>query len=67
MPDGEGLEIYSKLMSRAETKNTPVIMISADHDIQSRALAAGIDDFLRKPFEMKELLRIVARHTNAAL
>ncbi|HET9486987.1 MAG TPA: response regulator [Chryseosolibacter sp.] len=66
MPDGEGLEIYSKLMSHAETKDTPVIMISGDHDIQSKAMAAGVDDFLEKPFEMKELLRMVARHTNAA-
>lgn len=63
MPDGDGLEVYQKLRSRADTRNIPVIMISALRSVQPQAVAAGVDDFLEKPFSMNDLLKMVSKHT----
>lgn len=57
MSGEDGRDICKKLKNDAVTKNLPVIMISASRDIKESALAAGADDFLAKPFEMKELLK----------
>lgn len=62
MGDGDGLEVYHKLRSRTATKNTPVIMTSCHRSIRAQAIAAGVDDFLLKPFELGDLLRIVSKH-----
>lgn len=46
---------------RKENITTPVIMISALHDLESikKAYAAGCNDYIKKPFEIEELsLRI---------
>jgi two-component system, cell cycle response regulator DivK len=42
----------------------PVIAVSAYafYDDEEKALAAGCDDFLSKPFEKSELLRTLSRH-----
>jgi CheY-like chemotaxis protein len=60
MPDVDGLAICAHLKKQQATKNTPVIMISAIHGVMSEAKKAGADDFLEKPFQMQELLRLVA-------
>ena len=64
MPDVDGLEICRHLRSRDETKDIPVIMISALRNIASKAKAAGANYFLEKPVPMNELLRIVSECTN---
>ena len=66
MADGDGLDGYHKLRSRSDTRDTPVIMISALRSAKTQAAAAGINDFLPKPFDMKDLLRMVSKHTEAA-
>lgn len=56
LPEIDGLTILRKL--KARRSKTPVIMISArdstDHKIEG--LDAGADDYLVKPFELRELL-----------
>ncbi len=55
LPDGDGLDLLRKLR---EWSATPVIVLSArDHeDDKVRALDAGADDYLTKPFGTNELL-----------
>jgi CheY-like chemotaxis protein len=65
MPDVNGLDVCRHLKAQPETKHIPVIMISALHNIGTAALKAGVDDFLEKPFQMQDLLRLVAKHTKA--
>ena len=58
LPEMEGLEVCRKIRQDSHTRNLPVIMIScknADSDLVS-ALEVGADDYLSKPFSIKELV-----------
>ena len=64
LPDMDGVDIIKKVRSWS---NVPIIVISArtDDDDKIRALDAGADDYLTKPFSIVELLarlRVVERH-----
>ncbi|MGI4729236.1 MAG: response regulator [Janthinobacterium lividum] len=61
MSGHDGRDICRELKSNISTKNIPVLMISASHDIKQSALDAGADDFLEKPFEMNTMIDKVAR------
>ncbi|MEE0954979.1 MAG: response regulator transcription factor [Eubacterium sp.] len=56
MPRMDGIEALTKI--RAGGDVTPVIMLTAKSEIDDRigGLDAGADDYLTKPFAMKELL-----------
>lgn len=56
MSGQDGREICRYLKSNDDTKNIPVLMISASKDIRQSAMDSGADDFLAKPFEMDDLL-----------
>ncbi len=65
LPDMDGLEIIKQVRTFSDL---PIIVISArDQDTEKvEALDAGADDYLTKPFSIKELLariRVVFRHT----
>jgi two-component system KDP operon response regulator KdpE len=64
LPDGDGLELLAMLR---EWSRVPVIVLSARgrEDEKVRALDAGADDYLTKPFGTNELLarmRVALRH-----
>jgi CheY-like chemotaxis protein len=65
MPDVDGLEICRQLRSNANTKDVPVIMISAAHNFKIKALEGGVNECLEKPFQMQDLLRLVSKYTQA--
>ena len=56
MPGESGIE-FSKWL-RENNIHTPILMLTAMGNVQSRieGLEAGVDDYLAKPFEPKELL-----------
>ena len=58
MPGANGLEILSKIRSRPERPDTPVIILTAKGQDTDRdaALAGGANDFLTKPFSPKKLI-----------
>jgi CheY-like chemotaxis protein len=66
MPDFTGIDLCRHLKSRNDTKHIPVIMISAFRNNATQALRAGVDDYLEKPFQMKDLLKLVEKHTAPA-
>lgn len=55
LPDGDGMEVIERIR---EIADTPVIVVSArqEEDEKIRALDAGADDYVTKPFYMGELL-----------
>ena len=62
LPDFSGVEVCRRLRSSGNT--TPVLMLTARDDVDERvnALDAGVDDYLTKPFNLKELhARVRAR------
>jgi len=56
LPELDGLTVCSELRQRGE--RTPVLMLTARDGVDDRVrgLDAGADDYLVKPFAMKELL-----------
>lgn len=66
MPKKDGLEVLSELRGRHIM--TPVILLTAKSEVDDRVagLEAGADDYLPKPFAMKELIArvrsIIRRH-----
>lgn len=52
----DGRDVCRIIKATPQTKDIPVLMISASRHIRESALASGADDFLAKPFEMAVLL-----------
>jgi len=68
MPRLDGFGLLERLRSGAETRDVPVIMLSARAGEESRVqgMEAGADDYLVKPFSARELLARVAAHLEMA-
>lgn len=58
----DGLDICKHLKNNPETRDIPVIMISANPNIGPLANEAGADDYIEKPFTMQRLLDTINLH-----
>jgi two-component system phosphate regulon response regulator PhoB len=58
LPQLSGIEVCRRLRGRQETRNVPIIMLTArgEESDRIRGLDTGADDYLTKPFSMTELL-----------
>ena len=58
MPDRDGIDLCKELKRDPRTAEVPVFVVSArpGKDVVERALAAGAEEFIRKPFENAELI-----------
>lgn len=57
----DGLKVCRFLKEQNATKHIPVIIVSATPGIGKLAREAGADDFIEKPFQIKELLQKVEK------
>ena len=57
-----GGELCNLLKSDAGTKQIPYVILSGDRDIAQKARQCGADDFLGKPFEFPDLIRLVDKY-----
>ena len=67
LPDGDGTELLREL--RAAGRNLPVLVLSARDELADKlgGFAAGADDYLAKPFALKEVeARLLALQRRAA-
>ncbi len=62
MPVMDGHTCCRMIKARAETRNLPIILMSADGDLKRKAAELCADSYLHKPFGMAELLELVAHH-----
>ncbi len=60
-----GAALCNALKSEAETKSIPYVVLSGDRDIAQKARQCGADDFLGKPFEFPDLIRLVDKYARA--
>ena len=58
MPNMSGIDLCRSLRSRAETKQLPIIILSARSEDSDKSLGldTGADDYISKPFSPKELI-----------
>lgn len=60
--DANGQQLSKELKTNPATSHIPVIIISAVSNIKEIAEAGLADGYLRKPFDLTELVSIVKRH-----
>ena len=64
MPGLDGFQVIAGLQALPQTRDVPVIFLTADHERDSltRAFSAGAVDYVTKPFIAEELLARVRTH-----
>jgi CheY-like chemotaxis protein len=73
MPDLDGYSVVRKYRllegERADGRRTPIVAITGDVGAECRkaCLAAGMDDYLGKPFKVAELCSVIERWAGRAL
>jgi two-component system phosphate regulon response regulator PhoB len=72
LPKLSGIEVCRRIRGRSETRNLPIIMLTArgEETDRVRGLDTGADDYLTKPFSMTELtarIRAVLRRIRPGL
>ena len=60
-----GAALCSALKSEAATRSIPYVVISGDRDIEQKAKQCGADDYMGKPFEFADLIRLVDKYARA--
>lgn len=61
MPEMDGLEACRQIKAMTDVASFPIIMVSAlasETEVET-GLAAGADDYISKPFDEEELLRVI--------
>ena len=58
LPTVSGIEVCRRLRQRADTRNLPIIMLTArgEETDRIRGLSTGADDYVVKPFSLPELM-----------
>ena len=57
-----GTQICLELKAEPDTRNIPVLLLSAEHDLKQLAGSCHADGYVRKPFDLDHLLQTVARY-----
>lgn len=58
----DGGEIAKEIKSEQQTKQIPVVLMSANNETEKITKSVGADDFLLKPFNIDDLLYIVRKY-----
>src|ERR1700716_1231310 len=63
MPGLDGRQLFEKLRGRQSTRHIPFLFMASRADIEERLrpLVDGVEDFVTKPFLVKDLVRITKR------
>jgi two-component system, OmpR family, alkaline phosphatase synthesis response regulator PhoP len=64
MPGIDGQETTKLLKKGVKTKDIPVVLVSALNEIGQIKNKVGADDFLAKPFDIQDLLKMVRKYTS---
>lgn len=59
LPDGNGVAICSKLKSKEDTQQIPVLLMSANTNVANIIQESSANDFMSKPFDIDNLIERV--------
>jgi len=59
----DGRDLCKRLKAEEKTRHIPVVMMSAAPEMETSVKEACADGFLKKPFEMDEVLETITRFT----
>jgi two-component system response regulator VicR len=57
-----GEQLCNVLKSQDETRAIPYVVLSGDRDLAAKARQCGADDYMGKPFEFTDLIRLVDKY-----
>jgi len=60
--DANGQQLSKELKNNPKTKHIPIIIVSAVSNVKEIAEAGEANDYLKKPFDLTELIRIVNKY-----
>lgn len=64
LSEEDGRDICRKLKNNENTKNIPVIIMSASRGLESTALESGANAFIAKPFEIDDIVNTIHQFTS---
>jgi DNA-binding response OmpR family regulator len=62
LPELGGVEICRLMKADIEMKDVPVILVSATNELEKTAKQLNADDFIKKPFNVKDVVSKVELH-----
>jgi two-component system, OmpR family, response regulator VicR len=60
-----GDQLCSALKAQEDTRRIPYVVLSGDRDLAQKARQCGADDYMGKPFEFPDLIRLVDKYAGA--
>lgn len=60
-----GATLAKQLKKDTATKKLPIIMISANNNVEQMAKDSGADDFVAKPFDIDYLVTVIKKYIHA--
>ena len=60
-----GDKLCTALKSQDDTRHIPYVVLSGDRDLAQKARQCGADDYMGKPFEFPDLIRLVDKYAGA--
>jgi DNA-binding response OmpR family regulator len=66
LPDADGFEICKRLRANANTRQVPIIILTAlgGEKNRQKGLACGATEYMTKPFDPDQLMQTIERHAN---
>jgi len=65
IPGLDGIEVAKNLKKNIETKDIPIVMVSAHPSAGKMAAQAGANELLPKPFNLVDLLSVIEKFIKA--
>ena len=59
LADGSGHELCAQLKNDPATEHFPVVLVSANNNLEIMAIECKADAYLKKPFDVQELIELV--------
>lgn len=69
LPDIDGMEVVRRVHENPDLRDIPIVAVTAlaKPEDRARILQSGCVDYLSKPFNIKDLERIIRQHLNSPM